>query len=627
MDHQDLQQQITNAHRDLISMELTRVGIEEQRSAFLGDYKNVLQSLADRSLEDWVLLRAAMLHIARCETLNSEYSHWLGKEISDRFEMEAKPLLYYLTLETRRNRPVPRFDTREVFPRHRMTDQEATFYYSRAALAILVSKYDPQQAIELFEDLAPICFPPVLYLLPTGDHCVPLDQELNRLPILYEWVGRFEDALKFAPIYFHSYGNGISPWDIAIRRLEAWLRQLCQSGGVSEVERCLDMIYAWLDEARDVDEEERDNIGDCPTATRQFWAWFYGNALGRLLAARPSLQASLLDEIEAGEWEGCWHVAGVLFEIPPQSWSDYRQRAVKFYNSSDIEHYHGEPISWDTTQPPHLSAQSDLYWAIRIGFADAQANYSRPQRTSVSEITDSLEQIKTITSSTAQHVLRTEQIAERLQEDVRSRVMPNGEHWYGLLQERISFSLVALPVPTIQHLVSALRSQFAREWDESSLCLCKAVESLFHEVLETELKELPETPGLKLVVTRPRNAPRNYPLENWNRIQLSGWSKIVESTTEQGKNVELRSLLPRAFPNIVLEAFVQLHADLAKIAQLRGSSAHDSPTSDERRAENANELWALVVGCNGNGFLTKFVSALGLVRSGKEPSNDGESRT
>lgn len=611
MDDSDLRQQITDAHRDLISMELTRAGIEEQRSAFLSDYKNVLLGLGDRPPEDWALLRAAMLHIARSETLNSEYSHWLGKEIWDSFESEAKSRLYYLTLETRDSRPVPGIDYTELFPRHRMTDREATFYYSRAALAILVSSYDPNQAIDLFEDLKPICLPPILYLLPTGEHYVPFDRELGRLPVLYERVGRFEDALDFSPIEFHSYGNGASACDVAIRRLDGWLNQLCQSGGISEVERCLDMLYAWLEQARDVDEEERDNLEYCSNKTRQYWAWFYGNALGRLLAARPSLHASLLGEIEAGEWERCWHIAGVLFEIPPQSWDEYRRRAVKFYNASDIEDHQNGPVPWDATRPPHLSAQSDLYWAMRIGFADAQPSSSTAQPTAESEIADSLKEIKTIASSTAQHVLRTEHITEQLQEDVRSRVMPNDEHWYGLLRERLPFSLKVLPVPTVQHLADALRSQFGKEWDECALYLCKAVESLFHQVLETELRDLPGAPGLKLVIPRPRNSPRSYSIEQWNRIQLSGWSRIIESTTEGGANAEFRSLLPTAFPNIDLEALVQLHADLARIAQLRGSSAHDSSTSDQRRAENASELWALVVGSRGDGFLNRFLSALG----------------
>ena len=71
--------------------------------------------------------------------------------------------------------------------------------------------------------------------------------------------------------------------------------------------------------AADVDEEEAEHIGECPATTRQFWACYYGNALGRLIVARSSLRASLLDEVEAGDWENRWHVAAVLFEGSPES--------------------------------------------------------------------------------------------------------------------------------------------------------------------------------------------------------------------------------------------------------------------------------------------------------------------
>ena len=122
---------------------------------------------------------------------------------------------------------------------------------------------------------------------------------------------------------------------MACRRLGDWLHQPSGSGGVSAVQRCPHTIYGCLDGAGDVDEEERDHVGECPTATRQFSAWHCGNALGRLLVARPSLRASLPAEIEAGVWEDCWHVAGVLFETIPHSWDEYRQRAWQFCNASE----------------------------------------------------------------------------------------------------------------------------------------------------------------------------------------------------------------------------------------------------------------------------------------------------
>ena len=230
---------------------------------------------------------------------------------------------------------------------------------------------------------------------------------MRRLPVLYEDVGRFEDALNLTYPSFEHFGSGAASCDIATRRLEGWLSQLSEAGGIAGVERFLDLIYEWLDEAGDVDEEEREHLGNCPTATRQFWAWYYGNTLGRLQVARPSMWASLLDEIDAGEWENCWHIAGVLFEAPNQSWDEYRQRALKFYHTSEIEYRQQGSRPYGATQPPHLSAQSDLYWAMRVGFADAHSQNAEEQRLSSTGIADYLEQIKTITSSTAQHVLRT----------------------------------------------------------------------------------------------------------------------------------------------------------------------------------------------------------------------------
>ena len=595
---------------------LTWVGIEEDRAVYLAAYKNVLRDLADPFQIDWALLRAAMLHIASSESLNLEHSRWLGEEIYASFEQETQQRLYYLTLDTRRERPAPQFDPDEMFPIHRMTNGEAIFYYSRAALAVLVSKSDPRQAIELFEELESIFVPRMRFHLPGAERSLYLDRELDRLPALYERVGRFEDALKFKSVSFTRFGWDAHSADVALRRLEGWLNQLYESAGVAEVERCLDMIYEWMDAASEVDEDERDDISECPTTTRQFWAWYYGRALGRLIVARASLRGSLLGEIEAGEWENCWHVAGILSETIAEPSDDYRKRALKFYNTSDIEYRHEGPRPWGATQPPRMSPQSDLYWAMRVGFADAHLENDGEYTVSRTGIADSLEELKSIATSTALHVLRSERNTERLVEDVQNRVMPNDEYWLGILRERLPTLLKILPFPTIEHLVGASRHKFAREGDDCSVCLCKAVESLFHQVFASKIRKCPKSKELKLVVPRPRNSPRNFSPENWHRIQLSGWARIIETTTERGENAPLRRVLPQAFPEVDLDAVVRLNVDLAIIAQRRGGSAHDSAGSKEQRAQNAEALWDLVVGINSEGFLGRFCSALGLVEQG-----------
>ena len=623
MDEQELKRRVLTYHQESVSRRLTWVGIEEDRAVHLGAYSNVLRGLADLSPDDWALLRAAMLHVAFSEGLNLEHNRWLGEEIFASFEKAAQHHLYYLTLDTKRDRPAPRFDPDEMFPNHHMTAREATYYYGRATLAVLVSNRDPGQAIELFEEIDSIFAPRIRLYLPGAEHSLYLDREMDRLPVLYERVGRFEDALRFTSVSFTHFGWNVHPADVAIRRLDGWLNQLSESSGIAEVERCLDVIYEWMDAANEVDDEERDHIGECPTTTRQFWAWYYGQALGRLMVARPSLRASLLGEVEAGEWENCWHVAGVLFETLPDSWSEYRQRALKFYNSSDIEYRQDGPRPGGTILPPHLSAESDLYWAMRVGFADAHSANAAERRLSLAGIADSLERIETITSSSAQHALRTERNTDDLLEVVKNRVPPNYEYWYGLLQDELPGLMSRLPRATADHLVDASRHRSAKEWDYCKVSLCKSVESLFVRILVPAIHALPESSGLTLALPRGKRSARRRTPDEWDNIPMSGWVQILRTATETDINSLLRSVLPQAFPYVDLDAVANLNLKLETIAQLRGSSAHDSRTADDRKAGDTEKLWDLVVGTNGRGFLAQFHSALGFTDVG-EGSRDAD---
>ena len=621
MDEQDINHYILENHQDQVSMYLSWAGIEEERAVYLADHNNVVRDLADCSPDDWTLVRAAGHHIAGSESLDREHNRWLGQEILAKFEREAHYHLLDLVQETRSDRPVLRPDPQEMFPHHRLTAREATYYHSRAALALLASRDDPNQAIALLEELSSILDPRIRVLLPESDRSLWAQQELGRLPTLYERVERFEDALNVTPISFNHVGSETPTCDVACRLLEGWLNQLSRSGGVSAAERCLDMIYGWLDGAGDIDEEERGNVGECPTATRQFWAWYYGNALGRLLVARPSLRTSLLDEIEAGEWDNCWHVAGVLFETAPHSWDEYRERALKFYNSSDIEYPRQGPRPWNAAQPPHLSAQSDLYWAMRIGFADAHAGNAEDRKGSLDGITDALERIETITSGTAHHVLRAERNIDNLTDAVNDRVMPNHEYWYGLLQEELPDFIGRLPRPTVDHLIDASRHRSAMEWDYCKVSLCKSVESLFVRILVPGIQGLPESSNLTIALPRGKRAPRKRSSEEWHKISMSGWVQVLRTATDGGINAPLREFLPHAFPDIDLDSAINLHVALENIAQLRGGAAHDSITADGRKVRDAEELWELVMGAGSAGFLAQFCSALGLTKDGRETGN------
>ena len=150
-------------------------------------------------------------------------------------------------------------------------------------------------------------------------------------------------------------------------------------------------------------------------------------------------------------------------ETTPPSWDQYRQRALKFYNSSDVEYgqqatariRHTGDQTLESISTPHLSPQSDLYWAVRVGFADARSDYASAESVTLADIAEYVADIKTISSSTAVHVLRIERNAESLAGDVRHRVLPNDQFWYDLLKERLPTLLNMLPLQTLEHLISA----------------------------------------------------------------------------------------------------------------------------------------------------------------------------
>ena len=116
LDERGIKRRVFNYHEDNVSKMLIWVGIEEERAACLGDYRNVLAELADPSKDDWPLVRSALLHIAHSDNLHSEHSRWLGQQITTSFDTDARDSLRYVMLNTQRGRPDPQPKLQERTP-------------------------------------------------------------------------------------------------------------------------------------------------------------------------------------------------------------------------------------------------------------------------------------------------------------------------------------------------------------------------------------------------------------------------------------------------------------------------------------------------------------------------------
>ena len=97
-------------------------------------------------------------------------------------------------------------------------------------------------------------------------------------------------------------------------------------------------------------------------------------------------------------------------------------------------------------------------------------------------------------------------------------------------------------------------------------------------------------------------------------IQVSAWAQIFRTVAASGINEDLGQALGKSFPNLSLDAVVDLYQELEKIAELRGDAPHHSRDSNQDKAKKAEELWRAVVGGVGHaGFLTRFCLAFGLI--------------
>ena len=256
-----------------------------------------------------------------------------------------------------------------------------------------------------------------------------------------------------------------------------------------------------------------------------------------------------------------------------------------------------------------MSAQSDLYWAMRVGFADAHLGNTDQHHSYPDLIGDALERIETITSSTARHVLRAEQTLESLNETLRERLPFDKERCKENLKEALPLVWELLPRQPVDYLVQASVLAYGSQKSYSNVALGNAVASLFTELIERSILNLVDAKDLVL-----RGHNRTLKLGRWHKFPLGDWAYILNSASTPGKNPGLLPTLIQAFPDAGPEAVVNLSPQLQAIADLRNRTAHPSSAPSQQSGTHADELWNIVVGNDGNGgFLTKFYSALGII--------------
>ena len=366
-----------------------------------------------------------------------------------------------------------------------------------------------------------------------------------------------------------------------------------------------------LEEAEGVDEELKDSLSDCPKDTREFWAWCYGQMAGRLFIAHSYLKEAFLHEVRRSEWVEGWPVISLMVEEHVE-WSEYRRTCMALYEVADVEYKGARP--WNSPQPAHLSPESDLYWAMRVGFSDAHIEAAQGSAgPTPAEIGSKLDDLRQMVFASALRSMRSFQEVKR---DVGSlgNAIPTAEGARNIVAGAVGEELLeTLPAKTVQHLIEAWLAKQQGRPDDARVATAKAIEAIFTRLVKERLGK--HVPDLKIKVTRPRGAPSIYSLGKIRYIHLGDWANILATLhRSDGPNSELGTAMVQSFPDVDLELLARCGPSLKEAARARGPSAHDSDSEGyDDRVSRAETLWSIAVGFPETpGVILRLCMALGV---------------
>ena len=127
----------------------------------------------------------------------------------------------------------------------------------------------------------------------------------NALRRIYESLEDYERALD---MHLRSGILGARPefYDRCEAYLTGWLFQLMQTPSNAAAVDLLGSAVLLMEETEGIVDQNVASLADSPRITRQYWSWFSGLAVGRLIIAHPYLKDALIQEVRAGEWPEGW---------------------------------------------------------------------------------------------------------------------------------------------------------------------------------------------------------------------------------------------------------------------------------------------------------------------------------
>lgn len=589
----------------IVAGNLKMGGVSDELANQLASPEVVLESLLNET-PSWEAVYAAASHI--------QVAQRFLDSVTSRFKTEVVEQLEYLVARSGLNPPRMEagWNRSPVILDH--NPDMSIYFHSRCALALLL-RDQPDRVIELLSPLERL-FPPYTNDMLSRDIQFGGHDWRILLQDAYASTHDFQNALRLH-LRTLGFGSTVETYEVADLYTKGWLAQILEeSATLEEWQGLCDICLSILEGCPDTDEEDRDDLAECGLNTPQYWAWRYGWVVGEVASAKPYLGETLLEQVQSTDWVSGWHAVALL-SILNQSidWTRFRTLALGMYHSADPE-YGGSGTPYGQRQPAHLTPQGDLYWAMRVGFADAVLARmgGRTQSYGLLDIMVGLERIQSTVTSHSQRSIRAEIEQSQALGEIHDRLPRSIDQIRDDIESHIGPMIGSAPASVINSLIDAERFRDSgTHSSEAITAMARAVEALVHELVMTPVQA--SSKDIVLSVSRNRRGETGtYNPIDWSYLQLWQWGEVFKElgTPDHSKNEAFASELSSLYPSLDLNRLSGVGDRLREVSELRGGSAHHQPGDGyEAERRQLEALRASVLGVDCQSLIVEFIEALG----------------
>jgi len=354
---------------------------------------------------------------------------------------------------------------------------------------------------------------------------------------------------------------------------------------------------------------------DCETGSAQFLAY----KLGQLAATFAMSKADSWERFVADcglTSDDELVVDSLMCEYEPRrDWQKVRDRYIQRWQRT--------PAS-EGASPDEIGPHMDLYWAMRIGFADKMIESAQaleplqPPAAEVSVVQD-VQAIRDIVSSIALRQLKQEQ-------ELEQRLPPRGRQLHSFLSQCMGDVWPSLPSKVVDALTKAENYYKTQvNDDDAKVWFVKALEAALYDCFLSPLADFMRQDSCKQI-DLPLPPPRDrMAAKALRRLPLSAWADVfdrlappppkgVSALRAGGLSRFLDEHIGPRWPD-----FAPLAQSLRDVQEFRGGSAHYqlAETRVDKESWELEEVRKLVLGTAGSPSV--IVQMYRLLAPGKQP--------